>query len=544
MLKTQSFAQSTSGCPISWHRFRGLCLYLLTIMLMLTATLAFAQSQPQSYWLGRVDGTDYVFDTPIPFDFGQAIFAADANRFVVDKAPLDYPAQTIDGTNYQFVKARVAYDPTMFDRGQVSILEKSGLAGGQGSWIDRHKDESEGQLFATQMEAQATPFGQGAWKQVDLLILVSPDASQSSVRVPIPEITLAKMQMIDLGQSTTAGQYFPTVQIPANLDAFRAQMLAYGNAGRRDPDFRKNNGPKTAIDLSSDTVSTLSGNEKVFKQNPTPPYFTDHVLNNELNQAAQLQAEYIASIDHLGHDGPTSYLDPKTGTSVNLFDLSQRVAFVGGPANIVEAAGLGGLGDYPHSWMAGDTHFRPWFNVDGCYAEIGYGAAMAANGSWYFVAVATRNADPNCVTQSAPVSATTPATTPEPTQDSSSQTPVTPAQEDRFPLAAGRTIIQGQKYLSESGNHYLVFQSDGNVVIYTAGDQYVWGLQNVTDQYSQIQSVQMQADGNFVVRGADDAYIWSALTENPDASAFLNLSVEGILQLVSGNTGTILWASN
>jgi hypothetical protein len=115
---------------------------------------------------------------------------------------------------------------------------------------------------------------------------------------------------------------------------------------------------------------------------------------------------------------------------------------------------------------------------------------------------------------------------------------------DRFPLAAGRTIVREQKVPSESGNHYLIFQPDGNVVVYTADDQYVWGLQSITDKYAQAQSVQMQPDGNFVVRGANDEFIWSALSENPDPSAYLTLTAEGVLQLVSGATGAVLWASN
>lgn len=40
--------------------------------------------------------------------------------------------------------------------------------------------------------------------------------------------------------------------------------------------------------------------------------------------------------------------------------------------------------------MAGDTHFRPWFNIDGAYPEIGYGAAKATDGSWRFVALAAK----------------------------------------------------------------------------------------------------------------------------------------------------------
>ncbi len=103
-----------------------------------------------------------------------------------------------------------------------------------------------------------------------------------------------------------------------------------------------------------------------------------------------------------------------------------------------------------------------------------------------------------------------------------------------FPLLAGRTIVQEQKYYSACGDHYLIFQPDGNVAVYTTTNQHVWDIASETNRYTQEQSVKMERDGNFVVRGANDEYIWSALHENPDPSAFLTLTPEGVLQLVSG----------
>jgi len=123
-------------------------------------------------------------------------------------------------------------------------------------------------------------------------------------------------------------------------------------------------------------------------------------------------------------------------------------------------------------------------------------------------------------------------------------TPEAPAQADGFPLRPGQSVEREQKIPSESGNHYLIFQPDGNVVVYTADDQYVWGLQSITDRYAEAQSVQMENDGNFVVRDANGEHVWSALNENPDPSAYLTLTAEGVLQLVSGDSGAILWASD
>ena len=113
----------------------------------------------------------------------------------------------------------------------------------------------------------------------------------------------------------------------------------------------------------------------------------------------------------------------------------------------------------------------------------------------------------------------------------------------KFPLTAGQTLTEREKYFSESGNHYLVFQTDGNLVVYTADDQFVWGLNLVTDNFQQARSVQMGSDGNLVVRGADNQFVWSALDANPDSSASLVLTSEGVLQLVSGG-GDVMWSSD
>ena len=112
-----------------------------------------------------------------------------------------------------------------------------------------------------------------------------------------------------------------------------------------------------------------------------------------------------------------------------------------------------------------------------------------------------------------------------------------------FPLRAGTVLIQSRKYPSESGKHYLVFQPDGNLVIYTAANQFVWGLNTVAPKFNEAKSVALKADGNLVVNGSNRTYIWSALTREPDPSASLTLSPEGVLHLVSGKSGAVLWSS-
>ena len=60
------------------------------------------------------------------------------------------------------------------------------------------------------------------------------------------EVDQEKAAMESLSQQTEAGSYFPTSQVPVELNSFRLHMLAIGNLGRRDPDYRKKHGEKQA----------------------------------------------------------------------------------------------------------------------------------------------------------------------------------------------------------------------------------------------------------------------------------------------------------
>jgi len=196
----------------------------------------------------------------------------------------------------------------------------------------------------------------------------------------------AKAQMLSLSQRTRAGSVFANTQVPVDLDGFRLQMLAIGNMGRRDPDYRKKHGEKVATDLSGQTV-TLPPDPpnhpqaevlKIYKKRPTPPYFDDLVLNDALNKAAQFQAEYQASTGKVGHDGPTDH------NGVNLKDFWDRARHFGYSLNTEgEGCGQGTPTDFPEGWMKSNTHYRPWFNIGADVREVGLGIARGADGSWY-----------------------------------------------------------------------------------------------------------------------------------------------------------------
>jgi len=210
--------------------------------------------------------------------------------------------------------------------------------------------------------------------------------------VGIVSVESIKAKMKDLSKTTKAGTYFNTTQVPEDLDGFRRYMLAVGNLGRRDPNYRKRHGEKVATDLSGAEAlfprdpaagRTADKREKIFKHNDAPPYFKDLVFNDALNKAAQFHAEYQASTDTVGHTGPDTYKGAPVKESWQRAESFGYKFLTEG-----EAAGESrDPTDFPEGWMKSDTHFRPWFNVGTDVREMGLGIARSRTGKWYTCAV-------------------------------------------------------------------------------------------------------------------------------------------------------------
>jgi hypothetical protein len=111
-----------------------------------------------------------------------------------------------------------------------------------------------------------------------------------------------------------------------------------------------------------------------------------------------------------------------------------------------------------------------------------------------------------------------------------------------FPLAGEFKFERGTKYPSPSGNHYLIFQTDGNLCVYTKDARFVWGLNLVTKNFAQNAAAIMQADGNLATYDAKNGPIWTARTGGSPAGTKLTLDPSGTLQLVEPN-GQALWSS-
>ena len=97
--------------------------------------------------------------------------------------------------------------------------------------------------------------------------------------------------------------------------------------------------------------------------------------------------------------------------------------------------------------------------------------------------------------------------------------------------------------MSQSGKHYLKLQDDGNLVVLTAADIKVWGLDEFYGSTSRVQTVHFQNDGNLVAKSSSGSFLWGALSANTTPNAQLIIDESGVLQLV-GEGSNILWASD
>lgn len=357
-----------------------------------------------TYLLARVEGNEYVFDVAIPQDLANALTCNAPKAPALAKRCVPTP-HDVGGATHTVVHTKIKWDkPTNISNGRFTFVNPSTVI--WDSWQSLNSKGAGYQEAADVLKAQAT--GLASWQDATALVLTSPAPADGALRLPIPELELARRGLYDLANETIAGTYFPTAKVPKDVAAYQNQMLMYANAGRRDPNFRRDQGSTDVLDLSKSPVSVPQynkakvyighKNEKVFHSSTTPPYFPDMELSPELNKAAQFHAEYQAKTNTMGHEfksefkspTPGAWKDP-TGKTVSMRWENDRSVYFGGPSNVVE--GASGVFGSPHSWMTSNTHFRPFFNVDGSYPLVGFGAAQSSTGNWFFTVVAQRDTE-------------------------------------------------------------------------------------------------------------------------------------------------------
>ncbi len=262
-------------------------------------------------------------------------------------------SQTIDGKNFVFHSNELGWETPKLGNGNLSWVVNAGVGA---AWRRCNTKDPLWNDFAAGLTSLATPYSKG-WSQAKVIMVegVGADAPQirtnwdGSVGQVSPAVN-AVAQLTELNQKDSLST--------EELEQAREYMLEIANAGRANPEYRRQMGSKVALDL--------------------PTGLKPLVLGENLNHAAQNQAEYCAKIKKATHDQD----DPKYAT------LGLRLQQFNVEGGFAEAAGGGNLQNYPTAWMRSDTHYRPWWDLDQqVTTTVGFGIAKGDDGKWYAVAV-------------------------------------------------------------------------------------------------------------------------------------------------------------
>jgi hypothetical protein len=104
-------------------------------------------------------------------------------------------------------------------------------------------------------------------------------------------------------------------------------------------------------------------------------------------------------------------------------------------------------------------------------------------------------------------------------------------------LSAGSTLVVEGKIQSSNARYALLYQADGNLVLYDAGVA-IWAA-NTSGQ--PVGRTVMQDDGNLVINGPNNELVWN--TGTASSGSGLLLQDDGNLVIYSAE-GVPLWASN
>jgi hypothetical protein len=106
-------------------------------------------------------------------------------------------------------------------------------------------------------------------------------------------------------------------------------------------------------------------------------------------------------------------------------------------------------------------------------------------------------------------------------------------------LFPGARLLAGQSLLSPNGRYRLLYQTDGNLVVYDDGDR--TALWSSLTGGTSVGQVLMQPDGNLVVYDARMTPVWNSGTAGR-ANARLDMQSDGNLVVYSPD-GVALWSS-
>ena len=147
-----------------WRRFRPVRALAILGAALTCSAAAVAQT---TYCLGRMQGTNYVFDVPLVADFGQRVLAVNPSQYVVDKSPRDLSRGAVP-----LATATFTYDLPMFKRGSIALERKPGIQ--DMLWIEARLGSEAGKPLASQLPVPHA----GQWESVHLVFAIAPKAGR------------------------------------------------------------------------------------------------------------------------------------------------------------------------------------------------------------------------------------------------------------------------------------------------------------------------------------------------------------------------------
>jgi hypothetical protein len=462
--------------------------YFIGIMVVLLQTMAFAQS---TVWLPSVQRTT----TKITYTFN--VKAPDYLADWLLKMPGapgagDAVQKQSGGKTYPLIKKTLTWDlGGAYPAATGQIGFKSSPTDNNVKWAHNQNLKNETAVINA-LNSAVLPMD-GNWKLAQTYALIWSESSAPNLTFTedIPMIDQLKFRRGELAKTTKNGKFYPGIKIPNDVEGYRKAMLDIVNLGRKNLDYRV--GKREANNLRGTTTVTINGRrEGVYHNGGNPPVFRDLILDEHLNDLAQIQAEWAASTNYMGHDGPPNY------NGKNLKSFGARIDHF--TPGFISAGEAGGWDTSPEGWMDSETHYRPWFSINHDVMYVGFGAAIGKDGKMrtFGVAASTRphTAKANSISHTIDL-----------------------------PLKPGQSLEKEKKYYSQDKKTYLQVDKDGYLKLLIdrsrepvkENDTYLWGLATSPLKINgwQVTAYKISNDGFLQAVDANNQVLWTAPKSKP-----------------------------
>ncbi|GBD86236.1 D-mannose binding lectin [bacterium BMS3Abin03] len=109
-------------------------------------------------------------------------------------------------------------------------------------------------------------------------------------------------------------------------------------------------------------------------------------------------------------------------------------------------------------------------------------------------------------------------------------------------LESNYYLPPGTQLVSPNGEYTLIYQDDGNLVLYRKDKKVIWASN--TDNTGKPGMASMDSDGNFVVYNADEEVVWASETGNNGPNCIVELNDNGEFEVIKkGSIDEVLYSS-